>query len=207
MPQPKNQKSRSQPRFVGRFLVVLPGTDPLVWCRILVPEAYTFWDLHVAIQDAMGWMDSHQHEFEIVDPRVPIERVGIPLDDLEDIRPTAAGWEVPISKALVHGMGPMRYRSDVGDDWPRSLERAGVEAADGGRYPRCLAGAGACPPEDVGGTRGNADFLQTTRNPDHPGHQETVTWAGGTFDPSAFDPASLRFDDPRKRWRTAFREG
>jgi len=22
-----------------------------------VPEAYSFWDLHVAIQDAMGWID------------------------------------------------------------------------------------------------------------------------------------------------------
>jgi len=207
MAQPKSRKSRSKPRYVGQFLVVLPGTAPLVWRRILVPEAYTFWDLHVAIQDAMGWMDSHLHEFEIVDPSGRFECIGIPLDDLDDVRPTAAGWEVPIAKVLVRGMGPMRYRYDFGDDWEHTLELEGVEAADGGRYPRCVAGAGACPPEDVGGTRGYADFLQIIRDPDHPEHEETLTWAGGAFDPHAFDPASVKFDDPRKRWRTAFQEG
>lgn len=169
MALPKTRKSRSKPKYVGQFLVVLPGTDPLVWRRILVPEVYTFWDLHVAIQDAMGWMDSHLHEFEIVDPGGRLERIGIPLDDLDDVRPTAAGSEVPISKVFVHG-------------------------------------AGACPPEDVGGTRGYADFLQIIRDPDHPEHGKTQTWVGGAFDPHAFDPASVTFDDPRKRWRTAFQE-
>ena len=40
---------------VHQFLVVLANTDPLVWRRIKVPDGYSFWDLHVAIQDAMGW--------------------------------------------------------------------------------------------------------------------------------------------------------
>ena len=207
MAQPKTPKSRSKPTYVGQFLIVLPGTDPLVWRRIFVPEAYTFWDLHVAIQDAMGWMDAHLHEFEIVDPSGRLERIGIPLDDLDDVRPTAAGWEVPISKVLVQGMAPMRYRYDFGDDWEHTVEFEGVEAADVGRYPRCVAGAGACPPEDVGGTRGYADFLQIVRDPDHPEQEAMLTWAGGAFDPNAFDPASVTFDDPRKRWRTAFQEG
>ncbi len=46
---------RAQPRLVRQFLIVLIGIDPLVWRRIHVPEAYSFWDLHVTIQDAMGW--------------------------------------------------------------------------------------------------------------------------------------------------------
>jgi len=50
MAQPKTRKSRSKPKYVGQFLIVLPGTDPRVWRRILVPEAYSFWDLHVAIR-------------------------------------------------------------------------------------------------------------------------------------------------------------
>jgi hypothetical protein len=50
---------------VHQFLIVLKGTDPLVWRRIQVPEAYSFWDLHVAIQDAMGWLDYHLHEFRL----------------------------------------------------------------------------------------------------------------------------------------------
>jgi hypothetical protein len=52
---------------VHQFLVVLSGTDPLVWRRIQVPQKYSFWDLHVAIQDAMGWLDYHLHEFRLLD--------------------------------------------------------------------------------------------------------------------------------------------
>jgi len=63
-----------------QFLIVLAGTRPLVWRRILVPERYTFWDLHVAIQDAMGWKDCHLHEFEVVEvSEKPPLRIGIPL--------------------------------------------------------------------------------------------------------------------------------
>lgn len=42
---------------VLRIKVTLLGVKPPVWRRILVPCDYTFWDLHVAIQDAMGWTD------------------------------------------------------------------------------------------------------------------------------------------------------
>ena len=204
MAQPKTRKSPRKPAYLCQFLIVLPGTDPLVWRRILVPEAYSFWDLHVAIQDTMGWLDAHLHEFEIVDPRGHFERIGIPLDDLDDDRPCSAGWDVPIAEVVVHGMGPMRYRYDFGDDWEHTLEFEGLEAADGGTYPRCVGGAGACPPEDVGGTRGYAGFLRIIQDPEHPEHAETLAWVGGKFDAHAFDPASVEFDDPRRRLRTAF---
>jgi hypothetical protein len=46
--------SPARPEWVHQFLVVLTGTDPLIWRRIQVPLDHSFWDLHVAIQDAMG---------------------------------------------------------------------------------------------------------------------------------------------------------
>ena len=61
-------KRSKEPPGVHQFLIVLKGTDPLVWRRIQVPEAYSFWDLHVAIQDAMGWRDCHLHEFRLAGP-------------------------------------------------------------------------------------------------------------------------------------------
>lgn len=195
-----------RPVRVYQFLIVLPGTDPLVWRRIIVPEAYSFWDLHVAIQDAMGWLDSHLHEFELLDQDGQLERIGIPDDDFPDERPCLPGWEVPIATRVTYGMGPVRYRYDFGDDWGHTLEFEGLEPADGGAYPRCLAGAGACPPEDVGGTRGYAEFLHIIRNRRHPEHAETLTWVGGAFDPHAFDPAAVAFDAPRQRFRVAFEE-
>jgi hypothetical protein len=68
VPIPK-RRATPRPKLVHQFLVVLSGTDPLVWRRIQVPERYTFWNLHVAIQDAMGWLDLdyHLHEFRLLD--------------------------------------------------------------------------------------------------------------------------------------------
>ena len=55
VPIPKGRTSRTpRPKLVHQFLIVLSETNPLVWRRIQVPERHSFWDLHVAIQDAMG---------------------------------------------------------------------------------------------------------------------------------------------------------
>ena len=35
-------------------------------------------------------------------------------------------------------------------------------------------------------------------------HESTLRWAGDNFDPEAFDPAAVKFDDPKKRWKKAF---
>jgi hypothetical protein len=60
-------KTRATTRaHVCQVLIVLARTEPLVWRRIQVPSGYSFWDLHVAIQDAMGWQDYHLHEFVVV---------------------------------------------------------------------------------------------------------------------------------------------
>jgi len=65
--RPKSGRARHD--HVCQFLIVLPRTDPLVWRRIQVPDTYSFWDLHVAIQDAMGWKDYHLHEFIVIEPK------------------------------------------------------------------------------------------------------------------------------------------
>ena len=68
-----------------QYLVVLAGTDPLVCRRIRIPASYSFWDLHVAIQDAMGWLDYHLHEFRVPNPHSgTILRLGIPDEEAWD---------------------------------------------------------------------------------------------------------------------------
>ena len=190
-----------------QLLIVLPKTDPLVWRRVQVPEGYSFWDLHVALQDAMGWKDYHLHEFVVVDSKTGrVKRIGIPDDEMEDERPCLAGWNVPIARYLTYGTAPVRYRYDFGDDWEHVLEFEGLLAADEGVYPRCVAGAGACPPEDVGGTAGYTEFLTTIRDRGHPERAAMLQWAGGSFDPQAFSPETVRFDDPTERWKIAFQQ-
>ena len=57
------------------------------------------------------------------------------------------------------------------------------------KYPLCLEGARACPPEDCGGVWGYADFLEAIGNKDHEEHEGMLKWAGGWFDPESFDAA------------------
>ena len=65
-----------------QFKITLKHTKPPIWRRILVPGDLTFWDLHVAIQDAMGWCDCHLHQFEVFDPRKRrVVLIGIPDDE------------------------------------------------------------------------------------------------------------------------------
>jgi pRiA4b ORF-3-like protein len=48
----------------------------------------------------------------------------------------------------------------------------------------------ACPPEDCGGIRGYADFLEAIGDPKHEEHKGMLAWGGGSFDPEEFDAAA-----------------
>ncbi len=76
----------------------------------------------------------------------------------------------------------------MGDNWEHTIQIEKVlEAEAGVRYPRCIAGKRACPPEDCGGPWGYGDFLEAIQNPAHPRHKELLEWVGDEFDPEAFD--------------------
>jgi hypothetical protein len=156
----------------------------------------------------MGWKDYHLHEFIVVDSKTGrVKRIGIPDDEMPDERPCLAGWNVPIARYLTYGTDPVRYRYDFGDDWEHILEFEELVPADKGVFPRCVAGAGACPPEDVGGALGYAEFLKAIRDPKHPERAAMLQWAGSSFDPHAFRPEAVRFDNPAERWKMAFQQG
>jgi len=56
----------------------------------------------------------------------------------------------------------------------------------------CLAGGGACPPEDCGGIGGYADLQATLRRGQGQEYQELLTWLGGPFDPACPGSLSIR---------------
>ena len=207
--RPARARRRARPAWVHQFLVVLTGTDPLIWRRIQVPLQYSFWDLHVAIQDAMGWLDSHLHEFRLLDPMEKHSMsIGIPTGEDPADRPVVPSWDVSLSGFFErrgwHAL-PVLYSYDFGDDWEHMLVHESMQPAESSQaYPRCVAGARRCPPEDCGGPAGYARFLAAISNRRHPEHKAMLAWAGGTFDPDVFDPAGVRFDDPATRWRVAF---
>ena len=83
------------------------------------------------------------------------------------------------------------YEYDVGDSWEHEIAVEKIVLPErGAKYPQCLKGKGACPPEDVGGVWGYAGFLEAIRDIKHVEHKMYLEWIGGEFDPTAFDLAT-----------------
>jgi len=194
-----------RPSRVYQFKITLRDITPAIWRRIQIEEDSSFWGLHVAIQDAMGWLDCHLHAFRVRNPSTGAEEmVGIPADDgFGD--PFLPGWELFVADYFTTAGETAMYEYDFGDGWEHEVVLEEVVASTPrGRYPRCLAGERACPPEDCGGVGGYEDFLKIIADPSHDEHEEMLEWAGGKFDPEAFDSKKVRFDDPGKRFQRAF---
>ncbi len=183
---------------VFRFKIELLDTKPLIWRRIEVPGNYSFWDLHVAIQDAMGWTDSHLHVFEVLDAKGDRVEIGIP--DQGGSADFVASWSCKLSKYFKNPGNQYIYEYDFGDAWRHLILLEAVSSPESGmQYPRCLAGARNCPPEDCGGPYGFEDFLEAIADPKHEDHKDLLDWCGGHYDAVEFDPEAVKFDDPDDR--------
>ncbi len=193
-----------------QFKVRLRGIEPAIWRRILVPATYSFWDLHVAIQDSMGWLDYHLHLFRVREPENGnVVEIGIPDDEpFEEEIPCIPGWDVAMAEYFTETGDAAEYLYDFGDDWQHVVTfEAKVDRVGTTQYPKCIAGSRACPPEDCGGVGGYENVLRVIADPSDEEYESMMDWLGGEYDPEAFEPAQVRFDNPKKRWDIAFAEG
>jgi hypothetical protein len=151
--------------------------EPAVVRVIDVPAGILLPELHDVLQAAIGWTDSHLHQFVAGEVRYGMPDID-DFNDFEDERPETG---VPL-RAL-----PARfvYLYDFGDDWQHQVEVIGP----GGGRPGVIEGRGACPPEDVGGPHGYADFLKVLANPRDSEHEHIRGWAGSWK--HAFDVATV----------------
>jgi hypothetical protein len=189
---------------VYQFKISLKNTKPLIWRRIVVPSNYSFWDLHVAIQDSMGWLDYHLHVFEILNPETNIKvEIGIPDEEYDARnRKVLPDHKEIISKYFNENNRNAVYEYDFGDSWKHTLKLEKIlPASIGEKYPKCIAGKMACPPEDCGGIHGYYNLLKVLSDPDNEEYDEMIEWLGGEFDPEIFDPQDVVFDDPKERWK------
>jgi hypothetical protein len=166
---------------VYQLKITLRNFRPPIWRRVLVPASITLYKLHQIIQVAMGWTDSHLHQFII-----GREYYSIPSPD--DWEPVKDERRYRLYQIAPAEKSKFVYEYDFGDSWEHEiLVEKIVPAEPGKKYPVCVAGKRACPPEDVGGVWGYAEFLEAISNPDHEEHESYLEWAGGEFDPEAFD--------------------
>jgi len=173
---------------VYQFKTTLLESRPPIWRRIQVKNC-TLDRLHEHIQTAMGWTNSHLNHFEVGqqlygDPDLIQENFG--AMSYEDSTSTKLDEVLPKTGQRFR----FEYEYDFGDGWRHEVLFEGVvRAGRGERFPLCVEGARACPPEDVGGIWGYVDFLAALADPADERHDEMRGWIGRPFDPEAFDPA------------------
>ncbi|MEJ3743652.1 plasmid pRiA4b ORF-3 family protein [Actinomycetes bacterium KLBMP 9797] len=167
-------------RQIYQLKVTLVDVRPAVWRRLLVPGGFTLDRLHRVIQYAMGWQGYHLHSFDVdgVQYGEPDPDGELALRDELDAR---------LDTVATKG-GRFLYTYDFGDWWEHEVVVEDVLGAEPDeRYPACVDGARACPPEDVGGAYGYAQFLAALRDPAHREYESMRAWFGRPFDPEHFD--------------------
>lgn len=175
---------------IARLKITLVDTAPAVWRRVDVPASITLKDMHAVIQAAMGWENCHLYQFHV--GRQTINGPG--FDDLgfSGQRNVTAG-HVRLDELIAGKIKRFDYLYDMGDSWEHELRIEKILPADpAASYPCLIDGAGACPPEDIGGLPGFYNFLDVMENPKHPDHKELSDWYGAPFDPDHLDEPGIK---------------
>ncbi len=174
--------------------VTLEDIAPTIWRRLVVPITGSLSDLHQILQAAMGWTDSHLHQFEIGCLRFGDADI-LNQDRYEGDAQAFDASEVRLRDFLFHydSHPTFFYVYDFGDDWRHrvTLEKL-LSLMPAPKVATCVEGARCCPPEDVGGPPGYFEFLRVllTPEPDEIEEQKHLKrWSGGKFDPERFDVA------------------
>lgn len=200
-------------RRIYEVRITLSGSKPPIWRKLAVPSDITLGQLHEVIQIAMGWTDSHLHQFMLKNkslkkgPEVIARlteagrydeiftatrgiRVFVPRGpEFADLDMEGEDEDaVTLSELCPKVKSKLIYEYDFGDGWQHIIEvQKIVEPEPDVEYPICLAGKKACPPEDCGGVWGYYDLLDAIADPKHENHDDMLEWLGDDFDPEAFD--------------------
>ena len=202
-------KNYVQPTQIHELKITLKGSKPPIWRRFAVPSDIPLKNLNYVIQIVMGWTNSHLHQFVVlnVKPKPSPEEMrklfrNEEWDKIEECMRRDRSWSDPRmevdgaedeKKAKLCELAPsvkskFIYEYDFGDGWDHTVEVVKIGPPDEGvKYPVCLAGKFACPPEDCGGIWGYYEKLEILKNPKHKDYEDTLEWTGPYFNPEHFD--------------------
>ena len=171
----------STDRQVYQLKVVLRGSEPPIWRRVLVPADIKLSSLHRVMQVLMDWTDDHQHQFTVLSK--PQSRA----DSGQDVHPADESRFRLCDVAPTPG-SELLYEYDFGDSWDHhiTVEKSVPRDRETPCHPVCLAGERASPPDDCGGVMRYAHIVRAIRDRDHPENGELVERYGPDFNPEAF---------------------
>jgi len=169
---------------IFRFKIVLDDILPQIWRLIEVESDITFYQFNLIIQEAIGWTNSHLHEFSVDN-----FRIGDTSDEANEFGDPPQ-WEEKKKKIgdyFAEDRTRMNYEYDFGDSWEHTIMLEAIEDKKKSvKYPRCIDGARACPPEDCGSSTGYYRLLEILSDPEHEEYEHMKMWAGD-YDPEYFD--------------------
>jgi hypothetical protein len=182
---------------IARLKITLDDVEPTVLRRIEVPLAIRLDRLHLTIQAAMGWTNSHLYELRVRDVGW-----GVPDPDWGD-GPLDASKAKLVDVLEDVGVKTLRYLYDFGDGWEHTIkiERL-IDSEPGVVYPRLIEATGRCPPEDVGGPWGYAELIAAIDDPKHERHADLGDRIGDDFDPKIanVDARTQEVEALAQRW-------
>ena len=171
---------------VATLNIVLDDVKPTVQRRVQVPLTIRLDRLHLVLQAAIGWTNSHLYEIRAGDVSW-----GISDPDFGD-GPADARTVHLIDVLEDAGVKTLKYLYDFGDGWEHTIKVERIaDAVPGLAYPILIDAVGRCRPEDVGGPPGYDEFLDALADPVHERHAEMKDWVGEAFGPDAADVGAL----------------
>jgi hypothetical protein len=129
--------------------------------------------------------------------------IGIPNEKSRWKKNLLPGWKQGIRHYFTQVNNKAQYLYDyLADNWNHTVSLEGIFPGDeAARYPICLDGRRACPPEDCGGVRGYYRLLSGIHEHNH---KQTMALTGGTYDPEGFDIEKIHFGNSDDRLDFAF---
>lgn len=188
--QPAPQEDKPVPSYILHISITF--SDPLIWRRIQVPGSYTLAQLHEIIQQAIGWSDSHVHQFLV--GKISYEPTIKTNKPRESKRFDEHRYKL---HTLEEGMRFMfSYIYDAGEGWEHEIHlEETVSPKRELKHPILLAGEGNCPPEDVGDVHEYNLLVTGFENDDANARQNLIDMSGNP----GFDPADLNLETAKKR--------
>jgi Plasmid pRiA4b ORF-3-like protein len=175
---------------IAQLKITLDDVKPAVLRRFAVPFDIRLDRLHLTIQAAMGWTNSHLYEIRAGDVSWSTPYPDQDWAGFLDARKARLG---DVLEDV--GTKTLKYLYDFGDGWEHTIkvERL-IDPEPGTPYPRLIEAKGCCPPEDVGGPWGYAEFLEAIADPKHERHRELKEWFADDFNPHVVDVDRLSED-------------